>query len=218
MRSCTCPNCNASLTVDDNNREFAFCQYCGAKIMLDDYRSTHRVVDEAKIKQVETERIIRLRELEIEEREIEKVRKGTMLAYGVAAVSCVIGALICIFFPLGGVWGIIIGVYIAMFTYMKGDENRKKRKEAQYARSGMIKLSLTVADCEKKDYRVIEAAFRSCGFINIQTINKGDLTTGILKKPGIVEAVTVNGEDPKIGEWYNPNSLVVIIYHGFAGR
>ncbi len=55
MRTCNCPNCNANLTIDDENRDFAFCQYCGVKIMLDDYRSTHRVVDEAKIKQAEVE-------------------------------------------------------------------------------------------------------------------------------------------------------------------
>ena len=50
MRTCKCPNCNATLTIEDENRDFAFCQYCGAKIMLDDYRSTQRIIDEAKIK------------------------------------------------------------------------------------------------------------------------------------------------------------------------
>lgn len=64
MRACFCPNCGASLNFDDNNRDFGFCQYCGAKIMLDDYRSTHRVVDEARIHEDETNRMIKMREME----------------------------------------------------------------------------------------------------------------------------------------------------------
>ena len=62
MRTCRCPSCEASITIDDESRDFAFCQYCGSRIMLDDYRSTHRVVDEAKIKQAEIDREIRLKE------------------------------------------------------------------------------------------------------------------------------------------------------------
>ena len=64
MRACKCPGCGAELNIDDNNRDFAFCQYCGAKIMLDDYRSTQRIVDEARLKEAE----IKMRQLEMEER------------------------------------------------------------------------------------------------------------------------------------------------------
>ena len=76
MRTLKCPNCSASLTIQDDNRDFAFCEFCGTKIMLDDYRSTHRVVDEAKIKQAEVEREIKLKELElIEKKQIAKKRR-----------------------------------------------------------------------------------------------------------------------------------------------
>lgn len=34
MRACKCPGCGAELNIDDNNRDFAFCQYCGAKSCL----------------------------------------------------------------------------------------------------------------------------------------------------------------------------------------
>lgn len=74
MRTYKCPNCNAQLSFDDS-REFAFCQYCGAKIMLDDYRATYRVVDEARIHETETNRVIRLKELEIEEKKREREHK-----------------------------------------------------------------------------------------------------------------------------------------------
>ena len=42
--------------------------------MLDDYRSTHRVVDEARIHETETDRIIRLKELELEEKKRERTQ------------------------------------------------------------------------------------------------------------------------------------------------
>lgn len=77
MRACFCPNCGASLNFDDNNRDFGFCQFCGAKIMLDDYRSTHRVVDEARIHEDETNRMIKMQEMEMEERERDKKREET---------------------------------------------------------------------------------------------------------------------------------------------
>ena len=74
MRACFCPSCGASLNLDDENRDFGFCQYCGTKIMLDDFRVTHRVVDEARIREDETNRIIRMREMEMEERERDQRR------------------------------------------------------------------------------------------------------------------------------------------------
>ena len=58
----TCTNCGANLEIDPNRRQ-AFCQYCGAKLMLTDDESIHitnRIVDEARLKEAE----VRLRELE----------------------------------------------------------------------------------------------------------------------------------------------------------
>lgn len=75
MKTFNCPNCNASLSFD-NDREFGFCQYCGTKVMLDDYRSVHRYVDEARIKEAEANKAIRLKELELEEKKREQQRKS----------------------------------------------------------------------------------------------------------------------------------------------
>ena len=75
MRSFFCTNCGANLTIQEDNRDFAFCQYCGTKIMLDDYRSTHRVVDEAKIVQAEADKIVKLKKIELlEKKQLEKKR------------------------------------------------------------------------------------------------------------------------------------------------
>ena len=54
MRACKCPNCGANLKADDD-REFMFCEYCGARIDLVDCRTVHteHIIDEAKIKDAE---------------------------------------------------------------------------------------------------------------------------------------------------------------------
>ena len=86
MKTFNCPNCGAQIFLDDS-RDFGFCQYCGTKIMLDDYRSTHRVVDEARIQETETDRLIRLKELEIEEKQQErehKQQKWIMIGWAIA--------------------------------------------------------------------------------------------------------------------------------------
>jgi len=214
MKSCQCPNCTASLTFDDN-REFGFCQYCGTKIMLDDYRTIHRYVDEARIKEAETERIIRMRELELEEKEYERGRKGRKLAYIIALAFVLFGVLLGAIFPTMGLFGVGIGGWIALFAFMSGDEKKKKVQEARYSRMGMIKLTEKVVDYEKQNYRSIEAAFSALGFINITTVNLHDLKAGIIKKSEAVEEVTIDGEEPNYGDWYSPNARVIITYHGF---
>jgi len=71
----TCPKCNATLSVD-SNRDFLFCEYCGAKILLNDENTyTIRHVDEAEVLHAETDRLIRLKELELAEKEAEAINE-----------------------------------------------------------------------------------------------------------------------------------------------
>lgn len=116
MRNCQCPNCGANLTFDDKNKDFGFCQYCGTKIMLDDYRSTHRVIDEARIKEVESAQIIRLKEMEIKEKDLiirNKLIKAWIIAVVVLGILGIIGLVIeneslqiCLLLAMGiAVWG-----------------------------------------------------------------------------------------------------------------
>lgn len=65
--------------------------------MLDDYRSTQRIVDEAKLKQAENERIIRLKELELETaKQYQKNASKQILTKAWLAISLVILG-ICVF-------------------------------------------------------------------------------------------------------------------------
>ncbi|MBQ6441502.1 MAG: hypothetical protein IJJ13_02780 [Lachnospiraceae bacterium] len=120
-----CPQCEADLSIEEG-RPFAFCTYCGTKVMIkDENEHIYRNIDEARIKESETERIVRLRELELEEKEKTHERKTKMIAYGIALAFVLIGSLICIV-SINGIWGILIGGYIALFTYSK---NRKRSDE-----------------------------------------------------------------------------------------
>ena len=120
-----CPQCEADLSIEEG-RPFAFCTYCGTKVMIkDENEHIYRNIDEARIKESETERIVRLRELELEEKEKTHERKTKMIAYGIALAFVLIGSLICIV-SINGIWGILIGGYIVLFTYSK---NRKRSDE-----------------------------------------------------------------------------------------
>ena len=120
-----CPQCEADLSIEEG-RPFAFCTYCGTKVIIkDENEHIYRNIDEARIKESETERIVRLRELELEEKEKTHERKTKMISYGIALAFVLIGSLICIV-SINGIWGILIGGYIALFTYSK---NRKRSDE-----------------------------------------------------------------------------------------
>lgn len=95
MKQYKCPSCGSELNIDDKNKEFAFCQFCGTKIMLDDHRSTYRVIDEAKIHETETKQMIRMREMNLQkelwekervEREIDKFKTSKLFKILLVAI------------------------------------------------------------------------------------------------------------------------------------
>lgn len=212
MKAFHCPNCGAQISLDDN-RDFGFCQYCGTKILIDDYRSTHRVVDEARIHESETDRIIRLRELEIEEKEIERSRESRRKAYIIAIVMAIIGGILAAFQNLLGLLLIMVGGLVALITYTGGSEQKEKRESRQNSREGMIKLSSTAFEYEGKNYKAIEEIYTHLGFKNVSTVNLRDLRLGLSKKNGVVEDVLIDDKVIDCGKWYNPNAEVVITYH-----
>lgn len=63
-----CPECNAPLKVDPN-REFIYCEYCGAKILLDKEEKVSRTIDEAEVRKAEAEEKIRIEEIKAKSNE-----------------------------------------------------------------------------------------------------------------------------------------------------
>lgn len=215
--SIKCPECGATLEIEEG-RSSAFCTYCGAKIILNN-ENEHiiRHIDEAGVKQAETERLIRLKELEMEDKELTRERKIRAIALITALVFVVIGIISMAVSEssLIGIWGIVIGGYIGLFTFIKADQKNKNKEDKENKNAGKIKLPSNIVDMENADYRNLQTAYISLGFTNVSVINLRDLKAGILKKPGIVEEITINGEEPEEGKWYSPSSAVIITYHDF---
>nr|WP_300870684.1 hypothetical protein [uncultured Acetatifactor sp.] len=97
--SVKCPECNASISIEDNRKE-CFCQYCGTKIIIDDGSTMHtyRKIDEARIKEAEAH----LKELEIKEREQISKERRKMFKIKISLVLGIIGAIMMVIGFLGG--------------------------------------------------------------------------------------------------------------------
>lgn len=67
LNSVKCPECGATLPVEEGRTQ-VFCSYCGAKVIItNENEHIYRHIDEAGIKQAETNRMVRMRELDLEE-------------------------------------------------------------------------------------------------------------------------------------------------------
>ena len=91
--SVKCPECGANLPIEEG-KEKMFCSYCGTQvIMTNENEHTFRHVDEAEIKRVEMERLLQLKELELEEKENERSRQGKVIAFSISGGLAGIGAI-----------------------------------------------------------------------------------------------------------------------------
>lgn len=95
--SLTCPGCGANLSIEDGRKQ-CFCQYCGMKIMLDDESITYRTVDEARIKEAEVQAMLKMKEMEQKNKQIELYNQS--IKYRVIA-SIIIGIIFCVTAVIG---------------------------------------------------------------------------------------------------------------------
>lgn len=221
MRKLECPSCGANLELKEDNRDFAFCEFCGAKITLDDFRSTHHVVDEARLKEAETEQMIRKKQLEwAEKQEAENARKKqlklkiTIITGIVCAVSFLIGYLAkSNFFYLAGAIVFAVGFFATDSSYFR---TNPKAGNA-IADIGKIRMPDDLKDYWTENYIVIQNALKRVGFTNIKCVPLNDLTTGLLNTPNTVDTITIDGEEYH-GDHsaFSPHAEIIITYHSMA--
>lgn len=226
--SVKCPECGASLSIEEGRQEL-FCSYCGTKVIVSNENEyTYRHIDEAEIKQAEaeikqaeTDRMIRLRELEMEESQNQHsnhIRK--ILTYMWIGAIIVI-AIICIsvwlrgdgldaFFILFYVGAPVVcgGAYLVFKVLPDKDTDKKLIK-----RGGIVFPNLE--PFSDKNYESVQNALLHAGFKNIVCINLHDIRIGLLQKPGKIDSISVNGKEILSGgRVYMPDDQITITYHG----
>ena len=136
--SIKCPDCGAALDIE-STRDTAYCTYCGAKIKITyDNEIVVRHIDDAEIKRAETERIVRLRELDIKESKLKK-RKSSSVSSSLA-IALLIGLALIFFLFIKGF--VIIGVFVIVVEFaivcmwlavlLEQHEDEKKGKDKGY--------------------------------------------------------------------------------------
>lgn len=223
MRSAMCPSCGANVIIKKDNREFCFCEYCGAKILLDDYRSTHRVVDEAKLKQIESEHIFRMRELELEEKSRQKFETLTNILikiWMVITLLVIVGAVISglvgdgvmdaavVLFYIGGpvVGG---GAYLIFKVLPERELNKAISKR------GGIKFPKSLEPFTEQHFETAVTILKNAGLTDVSSVNLHDVKIGLFQKVGNVESVVIDGKSIQSGgKTYFPSTKIIIKYHG----
>lgn len=209
--SVRCPECGAELSIE-GGRENAFCSYCGAKVLIhNENEHIYRNIDEARIKEAETERILRLKELELEEQERVRSRKSLAIAFGVALAFVVVSGVICIFKPMYGIWGVYIGILIALFAFLKMLNDKKKGNGAG---TSAVTITSAMMNCRGKKYDTAVMILYTAGLTNIIPIPLHDLKLFSNGMNGLVDSISINGRsDFKEGDVFPADSEVMITYH-----
>lgn len=230
--SIKCPECNAVLNIEEGHKQ-AFCSYCGAKVIFSDENEyTFHTIDEAEIKKVETEKIIQLRKMELLEKKIQSTKHSTSLRLVLFIGIGIAGIIMMIVgFALGaktgdsnsGYHGIAAaGFFAAAVGLCLGISDGVKEKEeidVEVELGTKVIVPDAVMDYQKKSHVVIETVLRNAGFINIRCIPLHDLTVGFLKKPDMVESISINGENVTVGgDKYTPDAPVIISYHALSNK
>lgn len=184
--SVKCPDCGAVLPIEEGRNQ-VFCSYCGSKIiMMNENEYVYRHIDEAEIKQAETERILRLKKIEFIEKKREEAAKIKRIKI---KLTIVLGILAVIFIGMGYVGtndgfimpGLICCIIMACMWLLGDDQD----DDSDFG--DKIKVPKAVFDYEDKNYAAMEILFKSAGFTNVKSVPLNDLAVGLLKKPGMVE-------------------------------
>ena len=222
MYTVKCPECGAALEYEEG-RTTMFCTYCGAKIILNNENEyVYRHIDEAGVKHAETERMVRLKQIEYASQKYEDNKRVRSLKIKVSLILLAAGLLMMVagyglgnlsgngdsafymlsmigFFPLMG------SAYIWLFSKDKEDDDIDF--------SDKVKVPAAIGDYEEKDYRAVETILKGAGFTNISCVPLNDLSFGILTKPGKVDSITINGNEISCGKKYPREAVVVVSYH-----
>jgi len=209
-----CPACGANISAE-SDRKFSFCTYCGSKIMMNnDNEHIYRNIDEARIKEAETDRMIMMRQMAMEEK-ASASKKYLVIAWILGT------ALLILIGIIGSTIGnedlgicMLLGMCVGMWGGIGLFATDKKKKVRRYVASNEVAITEAMENYCEKNFNSIVMLFRGAGFTNVTAIPMNDLTMFNLRKNGQVESVTINGsEEFEEGDIFPKNSNVLITYH-----
>lgn len=222
--SIKCPECFAPLEIEEGRQQI-FCSYCGTKVLIqNDNEYIYRHIDEAKIKKVENDSAIRLKELEMEETRYNQNSKIhniiTKIWLVVSLVLIIIAVGIMFFSKYGSLYGFSFLFYVCgpiigggahlVFNVIPDKENNQVMLQ-----KGGIRLPKDIFPYSEKNYETVYTYLKNAGFQNVTCVNMRDLTFGIFQKPGKIESISINGETVRSGgKAYLPDVPIIITYHG----
>lgn len=226
--SMECPKCGAPLQIEAGRKE-AYCSYCGAKVLVvNDNEYVFRHIDEAGVIKAETERMVQMKQMEIEDQKRVEAKEAKSQDQKYFAIALVVGAAI---FLLGtivqgavpdsqvgaSVGGTGILVIIAAFLL-----RRLKNNDSQSTAPGnpsapkipTVRVPDSVSGYQLKSYQAIESILYAAGFTNIRSVPLNDLVFGVLIRPGFVQSISIGGKDIQGGgKKFRADAPVVISYH-----
>jgi len=97
--SMKCPSCNA-LVVFEKGQDRCFCSHCGSQIQISDpnnQKFTYTKIDAARIREAQAQESIRQRELDIQERQLNKEKNMLILRTILIAIAIIASAAVLIF-------------------------------------------------------------------------------------------------------------------------
>lgn len=210
-----CPECGSLLDIEEG-REFIYCSYCGAKVLIDNENEhIYRHIDEAGIKHEETERMVRLKQIEMAEKKREAAHKALAFKIKASIILILISIAMMILGQVGplenlslmAIFPMLAVFYIWIFT---AGQDEHESDDSQ------VRVPL-ISDYQKNSYETIEERFRNAGFLNVKCVPLNDLSIGLFQKPDLVDSITINGHSVTTeGKKYPPNVPVVISYHSFS--
>lgn len=212
--SVKCPACGANLPIEEGRTQ-VFCSYCGNKVVVtNENEYIYRHIDEASVKQAETDRIVLLHQLQQDEKDNESRKKliivrgiavGILLVLGIVGLATEnIGLMSCLMIamPLG------IGIHASL------PDKRKRRAQPRRAGENEVVISDAMAWHTNKNYQNVIMLFKSAGFQNVSAYPLKDLNLFTQKQNGKVEDVTINGSsDFSEGDVFNKQANIIITYH-----
>lgn len=220
ITSVTCPACGAALPIQEGRTQ-VYCSYCGTKVIVqNENEHIYRHVDEAKILQAETDRMIRLKELALEEKSRSNQKIGIIIWLSISAILLIVSILMM---TLSSGMGSIVGLYVLCFAVAVAIGGGKlifktlpeRAAEKTLLNNGGIRFPKGFEPFSDAHYDTVLSALQSSGFTNIRCVNLHDITFGLFQKPGKIASITVAGKEVSSGgNVYLPDTSITITYHG----